>query len=269
MKNGFSLVELSIVLVILGLLVGGILAGKSLIRAAELRSAVAEYGRYYTAAKTFRDKYFAVPGDFSDASRFWGRMNSNADCATNSSASVASTGACDGDGGGTLPWTNSGAVSTAQEMHQFWRHLNLAGLIEGNYSGLAGPTLNSADVVPGTNSPISKLGNAGWGAGQLVCGSGAACYATLTSVSAYPPYLMLGARVTTGGNVPKNPAMKPEESWNIDTKLDDGLPASGRVIAYWGWVNGCTTSATNTDATGTYNLASSTISCSLFFLNAF
>ena len=71
MRKGFSLVELSIVLVILGLLVGGVLSGQSLIRAAELRAATQEYQRYYTATQTFRDKYFAIPGDFNNAQAFW------------------------------------------------------------------------------------------------------------------------------------------------------------------------------------------------------
>ncbi len=57
---GFSLVELAIVLVILGLLAGGVLSGQSLIRAAELRSVIAEYQRYYTAVKIFNDEG-AVP----------------------------------------------------------------------------------------------------------------------------------------------------------------------------------------------------------------
>ncbi|MGB1540395.1 MAG: prepilin-type N-terminal cleavage/methylation domain-containing protein, partial [Rickettsiales bacterium] len=66
-KAGFSLVELSIVLVILGLLTGGILGGQSLIRAAELRSVSKEYEKYQTAINIFKDKYFALPGDFNNA----------------------------------------------------------------------------------------------------------------------------------------------------------------------------------------------------------
>ena len=68
--SAFSLVELSIVLVILGLLVGGVLSGQSLIRAAELRSVTTEYSRYTTAISSFRDKYFALPGDMSNATSF-------------------------------------------------------------------------------------------------------------------------------------------------------------------------------------------------------
>lgn len=63
LRSGFSLVELSIVLVILGLLVGGVLTGQSLIRASELRKFMNTMERYKAATYTFRDKYFALPGD--------------------------------------------------------------------------------------------------------------------------------------------------------------------------------------------------------------
>jgi prepilin-type N-terminal cleavage/methylation domain-containing protein len=60
-SSAFSLVELSIVLVILGLLVGGVLSGQSLIRAAALRSVTNDYSRYSAAVNTFKDKYFPAP----------------------------------------------------------------------------------------------------------------------------------------------------------------------------------------------------------------
>ncbi|MBY6117485.1 prepilin-type N-terminal cleavage/methylation domain-containing protein [Mameliella alba] len=72
-RSGFSLVELSIVLVILGLLIGGVLTGQNLIRAAELRSVMTEFKTYQTAVMTFRDKYFALPRDMTNATDFfWG-----------------------------------------------------------------------------------------------------------------------------------------------------------------------------------------------------
>lgn len=269
MKHAFSLVELSIVLVILGLLTGGILGGQALIRAAELRAVSTEYSRYAAAAMTFRDKYFAVPGDFRDATRFWGWQVNGSNCTTNSSAAVNSAGACDGNGDGILLWDNSGAVGTAREMHQFWRHLALAGLVEGNFTGLGGPTLNSADCVPGTNCPQSKMTNGGWGAAQQSCGMGTGCYINRYAATNYPAYFTFGRRPTSGGNTPIEILLKPEEAWNIDTKMDDGQPALGNVNAVWRGANWCTTSATNTDAAGTYNLSSSTIFCALYFLNAF
>lgn len=268
-RLGFSLVELSIVLVILGLLTGGILAGQSLIRAAELRSVATEYARYTTAAQTFRDKYFAIPGDFRDATRFWLRMNGNADCVTNSSAATNSAGACDGNGDGSVLWENAGGAAAATEMHQFWRHLALAGLIEGSYSGTAAGGTNSASVLPGTNSPRSKLGNAGWGTGGGGnCGSTLCYYFSTTNfASIYGNYFVVGAFAPN--NTPLSVALKPEEAWNIDTKLDDGKPATGKVMPLWQAANNCTTSTSVTDAAGAYNLSNNTIYCALYFVQAY
>lgn len=158
MRTGFSLVELSIVLVILGLLVGGILAGQSLIRAAELRSVSTEYARITTSLHAFRDRYFAIPGDFREATRFWQRMTTTG-CTSNSSAALNASGACDGDGNGML--NNGTAVSAPSEPYQLWRHLALAGLIEGSFTGTSGPSGNHHGVI-GTNVPASKIGGAGW-----------------------------------------------------------------------------------------------------------
>ena len=70
-RSAFSLVELAIVLVILGLLTGGILSGQALIAAAEVRKAATQFTRYQAAVWTFRDKYFAMPGDMTNADKFW------------------------------------------------------------------------------------------------------------------------------------------------------------------------------------------------------
>jgi len=128
-KHAFSLVELSIVLVILGLLTGGILGGQSLIRAAEMRSISTEHARWVAAAQTFRDKYFALPGDMSNATKFWG----TADAASCSLTSTGDARTCDGNGNGVLNYSFSG--NTAHEHFRFWQQLANAGLIEGNYSG--------------------------------------------------------------------------------------------------------------------------------------
>ena len=116
-KQGFSLVELSIVLVILGLLTGGILTGQSLIRAAELRSVTTEFQKYQTAAMTFRDRYFALPGDMRNATDFWGAMTN---CGA---ASPAGTGTqtCNGNGNGSIDTAT--ASGRTGENFGFWRQL--------------------------------------------------------------------------------------------------------------------------------------------------
>src|ERR1700746_416796 len=64
---GFTLIELSIVLVIIGLIVGGVLVGQDLIRAAEVRATISQIEKYNTAVNTFRGKYNALPGDLNAA----------------------------------------------------------------------------------------------------------------------------------------------------------------------------------------------------------
>ena len=270
--RAFSLVELSIVLVILGLLTGGILAGQSLIRAAELRAVTTEYNRYVSAVNTFKDKYFAIPGDMNNATQFWGRLNTNADCLSNSGLSVASTpGTCDGDGDGAMDLAS--ATSQSGEIFQFWRQLALAGLIEGSYTGTAG-TGGAQDSILGTNVPKSRMSNAGWftmtgGIGLSVSVGGS----TVNYAGDYGNILGFGGKLINSFYASN--ALKPEEAWNIDTKIDDGKPGTGKLIVREnGSFNNpalstqCTTSTTNSDYTGNYNLTNSSVICALYFLKA-
>src|SRR5476649_1014388 len=65
--RGFTLVELSIVLVIIGLIIGGVLVGRTLIEAAAVRAQIAQIEQFKTAVNTFRTKYNALPGDMLNA----------------------------------------------------------------------------------------------------------------------------------------------------------------------------------------------------------
>src|SRR5436305_84684 len=69
---GFTLIELAIVLVIIGLVVGGVLVGRDLIATSQLRATMTQVEKYNTAVKTFRTKYNALPGDMkaADAANF-------------------------------------------------------------------------------------------------------------------------------------------------------------------------------------------------------
>lgn len=268
MKNtGFSLVELSIVLVILGLLTGGILAGQNLIRAAELRSVSTQVQSYTAATQTFRDKYFAVPGDMRNATAFWGKNNT----ACSSHTGTATTnGTCNGDGDGNVEL--AGAANATSEMMQFWHQLALAGLMEGSYTGLTGATTsNWGEVVIGTNVPKARLGTAGWSAFNLngptnptFAGSGE------MFVIDYGNAFMMGAY--RAAYFTMNPIITPEEAWNIDTKMDDGQPARGSVIGIH-FNNLCsvanTGSNTNVNFDASYKLTDTAQRCSLIFRNAF
>lgn len=71
-RHGFTLIELSLVLVIIGLLVGGVLAGKALIQQAEIRAAASSLENLETAYRTFQLKYNCIIGDCPNATDFFG-----------------------------------------------------------------------------------------------------------------------------------------------------------------------------------------------------
>jgi prepilin-type N-terminal cleavage/methylation domain-containing protein len=257
--KGFSLVELSIVLVILGLLTGGILSGQSLIHAAELRSITNDYNRYIAAARTFRDKYFAVPGDMHNATSFWGTSGS--------------TGTTNGDGDGRIVTAPGGTCTgtCANESLNFWQHLANAGLIEGSYTGATTSSTFSASL--GTTVPRSRIGNAGWSmiyAGSVTAagtndsgfGGGTGTGVPTFYVNNYDNVFLFGSNVTGGATT--GAMLKAEDAWNIDTKLDDGVAITGAVSTPEGQDGSSATSCADVGAsTPYYNLTTSGQNCSL------
>lgn len=229
--RGFSLVELSIVLVILGLLTGGILAGQSLIRAAELRSVPADAQRYTTAMYTFRDKYMALPGDFREATRFWG-YQTGTDCTNNTGAANNINGACDGNGDGIL--STASLANASAEVFQFWRHLALAGLVEGTFTGISGPA-NYADTTSG-NIMLSRISNTGFHPFPTNFGGTGGGLGTVDTNGWWNKKPVETRNILSFGGYGPNtwvaqPALTPEEAWSIDSKIDDGKPAEGGVIS--------------------------------------
>lgn len=239
MRSGFSLVELSIVLVILGLLTGGILAGQNLIRAAELRSVTTQLAQYQTAVMTFRDKYFSLPGDMINATKFWGTDPDG--CPSHGNWQTGKTATCDGDGGGTF--------NSNPELFRFWQHLAAAELIEGSFSGVTGPTNAGScvaqDHVMGVNVPQLRMNMVGVGAGTISSQSGATAYYFAGN---YGNLFTVGKSIA--GCSPINPAFSTQEAWNMDVKLDDGKPGTGKLLTRVSCVGGgCTMPNCNTSTT--------------------
>ena len=99
-RSGFTLIELSIVLVIIGLLVGGVLVGKDLIEAASLRKQGSQIQEIVASVNTFRLKYNCVPGDCQFAQQLFGTA---AGCPIDiNSYSVTNSGTCNGNGDGSV-----------------------------------------------------------------------------------------------------------------------------------------------------------------------
>ena len=245
-NSAFSLVELSIVLVILGLLVGGVLSGQSLIRASELRSISTEYARHTTAVRAFRDKYFALPGDITNATSFWGV---DPTCLSGFDPQPLT---CNGNGDGRI------AYSTTYEEYRAWQQLANAGLIEGVYDGVS----DGYDCSWSERScPDSKLGKGQWWLGYFDT-TGYSAARSFTTSSAYGNSFAIFDR-SDNTNL-----MTPAEVWNIDTKIDDGKPASGKLLSF-GTLASCTDTAATTNLAANYLLTSTSRVCSLYFLPQF
>ena len=129
-KQGFTLIELSIVVVIIGLIVGGVLVGQDMIKAAQARAQITQIEKFQSAVATFYEKYQALPGDL------------NAATASQFGFSPRGQYAGEGDGNGIIQgnWgnctgCNNGHFTGAGEPVLFWMDLSQAGLIEGSFTG--------------------------------------------------------------------------------------------------------------------------------------
>jgi prepilin-type N-terminal cleavage/methylation domain-containing protein len=209
-NGGFTLIELSIVMVIIGLLIGGILVGQSLIEAANARSLVNQISSYRSALTIFSSKYGynAIPGDFNNASSFI-------------------VGANNGDGNGIFGYMDgsldtpvacggTGTTTGSIEYGNFWYQLATLGLIPGTYVNLSG--INPQTV--GTNMPrinmFPSLGIFAYGSNQ-----------------ANKNYFQVGYTNSgsTSSHFPSQNFLSPNIALSVDSKIDDGNPIAGKIVA--------------------------------------
>lgn len=248
--HAFSLVELSIVLVILGLLVGGVLAGQSLIRASELRAVSTETQKIVTAMHTFRDRYFMMPGDFNRAEDVWG---TDPDGCPVHTTRTSKRQTCNGNGSGTL------ASATGQsEMFRAWQHLANAGLLEGSYTGITGAG-GTGHALIGDNVPRSKLNQSGYSF-QASGFQGVTSSSSRFASDYGPASMILGKE--DGTNALYARAIRGDEAWNIDTKMDDGRPAFGKIMGFTN-TRDATCVDSDTAASAMWVLNNSNIGCNL------
>jgi len=218
-EGGFTLVELAIVMIIIGLLIGGILKGQELITNARVSSTVAQVKATESGISAFRDKYAALPGDLRNVAA---RLPNAGAGLINTDPAVGVGG--DGVVSNTGPVSDPGlTVGGTTESGLAFLHLGAAGMIGG---------VNPASTAVGTagatqSNPVTPLG----GAWTIGTSAGTATGVIVPAGLVSGVYMMTTPTITAA--VPNTDAqvMTPSSAANIDRKLDDGQPLTGSVRA--------------------------------------
>ena len=210
-QQGFTLIELSIVLVIIGLIVGGILTGQDMIKAAQIRAQVTQLERYNTAVNTFRSKYNGLPGDLASPANFFPGITA---------ANCAGTGTGLANGNGLIESSGTDAQGLEGETAVLWYELFNANLtaenITTNTCATGSLTLSSSVL------PLAKLGGGNYILAAAYNGLNYfAIFGQPSTAATVAASGDLGSAMTT--------ALTPNQAFQLDTKIDDGLPLSGTV----------------------------------------
>ncbi|NCT40734.1 MAG: prepilin-type N-terminal cleavage/methylation domain-containing protein [Alphaproteobacteria bacterium] len=207
-EKGFTLVELAVVMIIIGLLIGGILKGQELITNARVTSSASQVEAMGAAYNSFRDQYNAIPGDMATAQARIGTCGNQ-------------VAACnDGDGDGRIG-VNVGAAgalaanSAAGEPGNFYGQLLASGLI----TSMDGTAVLSF----GNQFPTAPIGG-----GFLVGDTRTGVTEFLAADMRPGIYVVLNG--VTGAVADGDGALNPQQAANIDRRLDDGLASAGTVI---------------------------------------
>ena len=160
-QSGFTLVEIAIVLVIIGLLLGGVLKGQELINSAKVKNLANDFRTIPTFVYAYQDKFRALPGD---------------DRAADAHIGVAA--ATNGNGNGRIEgnWndTPAGGGACASEACNFWLHVRIANLATGttNQASADYTPRNAEGGLMGVTGVSPFTGAVGWAVNYFVCSTG-------------------------------------------------------------------------------------------------
>ncbi|MEZ5690120.1 MAG: prepilin-type N-terminal cleavage/methylation domain-containing protein [Rickettsiales bacterium] len=245
-SKGFTLIELSIVLVIIGLIISGVLVGNYLIKAAELRAIYKQKEDIVAAINTFKLKYNYLPGDLPDATSYFGTNPAGCPAPT---ASPQTNSTCNGNGNGII-----------DEVFTVWQQLAAANLIKGFYRGTQAS--NGSPAYDSTSMPA-------------IAGSDNTWYLEHTNVDSWNGFelyqrfrnqhMMVSTR-SFGYGSPQ--LLTPAEMFSFDKKYDDGKPASGNIQVLSDWqLDGCTNPQSKPAPNAVYDTTKLDKNCDVVFLN--
>ena len=160
-QSGFTLVEIAIVLVIIGLLLGGILKGQELINSAKVKNLANDFRVIPTYIYAYQDKFKSLPGDDSNVT-------------THVTGSTLATTPAASQGNGVIngPWNST---TDTDESRLFWQHVRLANLVAGP-TDPTDPTYTPKNAVGGTiglsSATTAQLQISGMTGTYQVCSAG-------------------------------------------------------------------------------------------------
>ncbi len=193
-NSGFTLIELSIVLLIIALIVSSVLVGQELIKTAEIKATISQYEDFRAGVGTFRSKYSGLPGDIK-GQRDFGFIG-------------------DGNLDGYLGPIDD--LSKGENTY-FWNHLGASGaqFISGSFSGEG---ITSVPNNLNSITPVVKVGSTNWGV-----------YGDPKNGTNY--YVLGVTAAVVDGKYNTDNALSPLDAKAIDDKLDDGKPLRGIITA--------------------------------------
>ena len=192
-QSGFTLIEIAIVLVIIGLLLGGVLKGQELINSARVKNLATDFKNIPVFIYGYQDKFRALPGD-------------DAAVATHVTGGTLATTPASTQGNGVIGG-NWNSETVTDESYLFWQHVRLAGLAPG------ATTTGSADYLP-VNASGGKIG----------IQSG-------TSVAASSPIIDQGGNALRGSYVICSTGILGKFVKQLDIQMDDGNTETGSMLA--------------------------------------
>src|SRR5688500_12385162 len=191
-QQGFTLVEIAIVLVIIGLLLGGILKGQEMITQAKIKNVIADMSGVSAAMYGYQDRYRALPGDDRAAAARW------------------TTGVAAANGDGIIEGLYLAA--SPAETAEFWRHLRLAGFVAGTgaeqpFNAVSGRMgVQTGDGTDATPGPVLAS-------------------AAVVGPPAIPAIPGISTLLMCSANLPDKIAI------SVDAQMDDGVGTAGNVRA--------------------------------------
>ena len=248
-KSAFSLIELSIVLIIIGLLIAGVTGGASLIKSSELRSIMGEARAYATSVNGFYTQFNYLPGDYG----------------------VAIGASCVGDADGKIEFgtacRETGEEETGGEGSNAWAQMLNAKVIDTNVVSTGTPQTDATAISTfGTYAPASKVKASGWAFDYRLSGTASTAFANEAAATAQNVVVLTGqiAAGTAGttnllGNTgagKSSVAIMATDALSIDAKIDDSNAGTGKVRGVSPTATAIDTAASSS-ATNCYYYASS------------